>query len=204
MKNVIRISVICLSFLWVLHTFSKNFMIDPQLKSFISRKEDILSNQFLWLLMIRIHITLAIISLIAGPLGIIKAVRIKSSHFHRWNGRIYILSIIFNFIPGIYVSFFATGGWLSTIGFLILNTLWLVTTILGYWYIKSLNIIKHRQWMIRSLFLSFANLTIYIIVLITNRLIGFSYEYSYTIAVWLCLIINLYIADFIINKKIFL
>lgn len=204
MKNVIRISVICLSFLWVLHTFSKNFMIDPQLESFISRKEEILSNQFFWLLMIRIHITLAIISLITGPLGIIKAVRIKSSNFHRWNGRIYILSIIFNFIPGVYVSFFATGGWLSTIGFLILNTLWLGTTILGYWYIKSLNIMQHRQWMTRSFFLSFANLTIYIIVLITNKLIGFSYDYSYTIAVWLCWMINLYIAEFIIKKKVFL
>nr|WP_245548515.1 DUF2306 domain-containing protein [Gracilibacillus lacisalsi] len=67
--------------------------------------------------MIRLHIIFAIISLITGPLGVIKKLRIKSIQFHRWNGRVYVLSILLNFIPGVYVSFFATGGWLSTIGF---------------------------------------------------------------------------------------
>ncbi|WP_307847812.1 DUF2306 domain-containing protein [Metabacillus bambusae] len=114
----------------------------------------------------------------------------------------YVLSIVLNFIPGVYVSLFATGGWPSTIGFLILNTLWLITTVLGYKFIKIKNILRHSQWITRSFFLSFANLTIYIIVAVTHNGLDLSYGLSYTTAVWLCWIINFAIAEMVIKKKI--
>ena len=175
MKKFIRIAILIIPILWIFHTFSKNFMVDPNFELFISRKDLILTNTSLWIVMIRIHILLAIIALLTGPLNVIKRIRIKSINFHRWNGRLYVLSIILNFIPGVYVSFFATGGWPSTIGFLILNTLWLSTTILGFWYIKRKNVILHSQWILRSFFLSFANMTIYIIVAIIHIVLKFSY-----------------------------
>ncbi|MBT2733514.1 DUF2306 domain-containing protein [Bacillus sp. ISL-7] len=202
MKKVIKVILVFISIMWVIHTFSKNFIVDPTFEKFISRKDQILTNESLWILMIRIHISLALISLITGPLGVMKAIRVKSSSFHRWNGRIYVLAILFNFLPGVYVSFFATGGWLSTLGFLLLNTLWLGTTILGYLYVKGGKMILHIHWMIRSFFLSFANMTIYIIVAITHDLMNFSYGNSYTAAVWLCWMINLLFAEFVIKKKI--
>ena len=201
MKKFIRIAILIIPILWIFHTFSKNFMVDPNFELFISRKDLILTNTSLWIVMIRIHILLAIIALLTGPLNVIKRIRIKSINFHRWNGRLYVLSIILNFIPGVYVSFFATGGWPSTIGFLILNTLWLSTTILGFWYIKRKNVILHSQWILRSFFLSFANMTIYIIVAIIHNVLNFSYGSAYTIAVWLCWILNLLIAEILIRKK---
>lgn len=202
MKKAYAVTVAFISLMWVLHTFSKNFMVDPSFETFIARKDQILEDESLWLIMIRIHIILAIISLITGPLGLIKALRVKSKNFHRWNGRLYVLSIILNFNPGVYVSFFATGGLPSTIGFLILNTLWLGTTILGYLSIKKKQVIMHRQWMVRSFFLSFANMTIYIIVAITHSAMDLSYSMSYTVAVWLCWILNLGIAELVIKKRL--
>ncbi|MGG1661117.1 DUF2306 domain-containing protein [Brevibacillus sp. NRS-1366] len=201
MKKIIGITLFIISIMWVLHTFSKNFLVDPTFQSFLSKKDQILANQSLWVFMIRAHIALAIVSLLTGPLGAIKRFRVKSLSFHRWNGRLYVLSIILNFIPGIYVSLFATGGWLSTAGFFILETLWLGTTILGYWYIKKRNMILHSEWMIRSFFLSFANMTIYIIVAITHKGFNFSYGTAYTIAVWLCWMLNLLVAEAVIRKK---
>lgn len=203
MKQKASIIIFIISMMWVLHTFSKNFMVDPQFEKFISRKDLTLTDHNLWISMIRIHILLAIISLITGPLGIIKAIRDKSRNFHRWNGRLYVFSIILNFIPGVYVSFFATGGLPSIIGFLILNTLWLITTILGFLYIKRQNVILHSQWITRSFFLAFANITIYVIVAISHNLLNFSYENSYTLAVWLSWSLNLLVSEFIIRKKIF-
>ncbi|MGE8205885.1 DUF2306 domain-containing protein [Heyndrickxia sp. NPDC080065] len=204
MNKIIRVSILIISIMWVLHTFSKNFIVDPTFHEFISRKDQLIANESLWVLMIRIHIFLAIISLLTGPLGVIKRIRVKSLKFHRWSGRLYVLSIILNFIPGVYVSFFATGGFLSTIGFLILDTLWIGTTILGYLNIKKQNVILHSQWMIRSFFLCFANMTIYIIVALAYKVLNFPYGTSYTIAVWLCWILNLLIAELMIRKKTFL
>ncbi|WP_347834882.1 DUF2306 domain-containing protein [Gracilibacillus sp. JCM 18860] len=110
MNKSIRILILLIPLMWIFHTLSKNFIVDPQFVKFIARKDQILSNESLWIIMIRIHIILAIISLLTGPLGVIKQIRIQSIRFHRWNGRIYVLSILFNFLPGVYVSFFATGG----------------------------------------------------------------------------------------------
>lgn len=188
--------------MWVLHTLSKNFVVDPDFQGFLSKKDELLANESLWVLMIRIHILLALISLITGPLGILKSIRARSLKFHRWNGRIYVLSIASNYIPGLYVSFFATGGWLSTLGFLILNTLWIITTLLGYSTIKKRQVLAHSKWMVRSFFLSFANMIIYIIVAITHNALGFSYDSSYTIAVWLCWILTLSLAELFIRRRI--
>lgn len=204
MKKTIGITILIIPIMWVLHTFSKNFMIDPAFEKFISNKDLILADPSLWIFMIRIHILLAILSLLTGTLGVIRRIRVKSIRFHRWNGRLYVLSILLNFIPGVYVSFFATGGWPSTIGFLILNTLWLGTTILGYWYIKRRQVILHSRWITRSFFLCFANMTIYIIVAIAHNAMNFSYGTAYTIAVWLSWVLNLLIAELIIRQKTFL
>lgn len=204
MKKTIGITILIIPIMWVLHTFSKNFMIDPAFEKFISNKDLILADPSLWIFMIRIHILLAILSLLTGPLGVIRRIRVKSIRFHRWNGRLYVLSILLNFIPGVYVSFFATGGWPSTIGFLILNTLWLGTTILGYWYIKRRQVILHSRWITRSFFLCFANMTIYIIVAIAHNAMNFSYGTAYTLAVWLSWVLNLLIAELIIRQKTFL
>ncbi|WP_232732321.1 DUF2306 domain-containing protein [Bacillus sp. mrc49] len=200
--KVIRTTILIIPLMWVLHTLSKNFMVDPNFQGFLSKKDELLANELLWVIMIRIHIMLAIISLLTGPLGIIKSIRVKFLKFHRWNGRIYVLSIALNYIPGLYVSFFATGGWVSTVGFLILNTLWITTTLLGYSYIKKRQVLAHSKWMVRSYFLSFANMIIYIIVVISHNALSFSYDTSYTIAVWLCWMLNLSLAELFIRKKI--
>lgn len=204
MKKTVSLSIFVISLMWVMHTFSKNFVVDPSIAKFLSNKDQLITNEALWLFMIRLHISLAIVSLITGPLGALKAVRAKSKSFHRWNGRIYVLSILLNFVPGVYVSLFATGGWPSTVGFLLLNTLWLGTTFLGYLFIKRKNTILHSQWIVRSFFLSFANMTIYVLVAISHHALGFSYGDSYRIAVWLCWIINLLLAELFIRRKTFL
>ena len=117
MRKYIIVTIVIIPMMWIFHTFSKNFLVDPTFQKFISYKDQMITNKGLWVIMIRIHIILAIISLLTGPLGILKRLRVQSIHFHRWNGRVYVVSIILNFIPGVYVSFFATGGWFSTIGF---------------------------------------------------------------------------------------
>ena len=199
-RKTIIITLSVISFMWILHTVSKNFLVDPEFTTFLGNKDATLSNVNLWKIMIQIHIILAVVALMTGPLGLSKRIRNKRPTIHRWNGRIYILSILLNMIPGYYVSFFANGGFLSIIGFLILNTLWLMTTINGYLYIIKKQISQHRNWMIRSFMLTYANLTIYIVVAISHNALGFDYGHAYTLAVWLSFTVNLIIAEIIIKK----
>ncbi len=196
---VISLSVIAV--MWNLHTTSKNFMVDPTFSTFLSNKEIELPNEKLWIVMIQLHIALAIIALITGPLGLSRAMRMKNPHLHRWNGRIYVMVIVFNILPGYYVALYANGGIWSTIGFLILTTLWLLTTINGYRFIRKGQVHRHRSWMLRSFFLTFANLTIYILVTIFQYVAGLSYGFSYSLGAWLAFMINLVLAEIVIRKS---
>ncbi|MGP4059583.1 DUF2306 domain-containing protein [Halobacillus sp. H74] len=189
------------SVMWVLHTASKNFIVDPELTSFLSNKDIVPVNKNLWMVMIRIHIILAIVALMTGPLGLSKRIRNKKPFLHRWNGRIYILAILSNMVPGYYVAIYANGGFLSVVGFWILNTLWLLTTVNGYLNIRRRKIAQHRKWMLRSFFLTYANLTIYIIVAIFHNGLHFDYGISYIVAVWSAFTINLVLAEFFIRKS---
>lgn len=196
---VISLSVIAV--MWILHTTSKNFMVDPTFSTFLWNKEIELPNEKLWIVMIQLHIALAIIALITGPLGLSRAMRMKKPHLHRWNGRIYVMVIVFNILPGYYVALYANGGIWSTIGFLILNTLWLLTTINGYRFIRKGQVHRHRSWILRSFFLTFANLTIYILVTIFQYVAGLSYGFSYSLGAWLAFMINLVLAEIVIRKS---
>lgn len=130
------ISLAVIAVLWILHTTSKNFVVDPTFSTFLSNKEIELPNANVWIMMIQLHIILAIIALITGPLGLSRTIRMEKPILHRWNGRIYVIVIVVNILPGYYIALYANGGMWSTIGFFILNTLWLLTTINGFRFIK--------------------------------------------------------------------
>ncbi|WP_270169211.1 hypothetical protein [Paenibacillus sp. SYP-B4298] len=80
---LVTLSVIAL--MWVLHTASKNFVVDPDFTVFLGNKDIQLPSIALWFMMIRIHIILAIIALITGPLGLSLSIRMKRPALHRWN-----------------------------------------------------------------------------------------------------------------------
>lgn len=68
------ISLAVIAVLWILHTTSKNFVVDPTFSTFLSNKEIELPNANVWIMMIQLHIILAIIALITGPLGLSRTI----------------------------------------------------------------------------------------------------------------------------------
>lgn len=200
-KSLLWLVPVLISFMWIMHTLTKNFMTDPELLKFLAQKAKPIADRSLWLLMIRVHIILAVISLVTGPIGAVRRIRAKSVSLHRWNGRIYLLSILLNFIPGLYVAFFASGGWMSVCGFVILNVLWLGTTWLGYIHIRRKDAASHMKWMTRSFFLTYANLTIHIVLAVSSHGLKLPYDVSYVVAVWSSFLINLLLAELAIRNK---
>lgn len=199
-KNTTAILLSVVALMWIMHTLTKNFVSDPDFDKLIAAKEVFTADPPLWLFMLRAHIVLAVVSLLTGPIGVIRKIRQKSIPWHRWNGRIYVVSIVLNFIPGLYVSWFVAGN-LTVAGFLVLNLLWLATTWLGYLHIRRKNIAKHRQWIIRSFFLTNANLTIHLLLPISQYAIGLSYTASYALAVWGSMLLNLSLAEVVLRRK---
>jgi len=194
---VVALAVV--AFLWILHTITKNFVTDPEFVKLIDARDAFAADPSAWLLMLRAHILLAVVSLVTGPIGAIRRFRLQSVAWHRWNGRVYVVSVALNFIPGLYVAWFAPGA-PTVAGFLVLNALWLATTGLGYAYIRRKDAARHTRWITRSFFLTYANLTIHVLLPLGQHAAGLPYETSYAIAVWGSMLLNLTLAEVAVRK----
>lgn len=198
-KLILKCFLFVVAAMWVLHTFSKNFIVDPNFKKFLLEKNESLFD-WTWFVALRTHIVLALVALLVGPFGFVERLRKRNIRLHRHLGRIYVVSILLNFFPSIYLSFFATGGTASVLGFFLLNLIWIGTTYQAYRSIRSRRVAQHRAWMIRSFAVTLANLQLYVLKTILNKAAGLNYELAYTISVWFCWIFGLLIAEFLIRR----
>ncbi|UHA73245.1 DUF2306 domain-containing protein [Paenibacillus sp. 481] len=189
--------VFVISLMWVLHTFSKNVIVDPNLTAFLSTKTTPIDAQP-WLLAVKIHIALAMISMLTGPFGFVTRIRTQRPHIHRLIGKMYVLSILLNGIPSFYLAAYATGGWVSTAGFICLNAVWLYATFKAYFTIKNRQVEAHRRWMIRSFAITLANLELYVLKTIFKSGLDMNADLAYTIAVWASIAVSLFIAELVI------
>ena len=110
------------------------------------------------------HVLAAGVALIIGPIQFILARNVKRypalKIWHSNLGRIYLMAVIIGTIGGTYLSFYANGGLISTIGLLTLNILWMSSTLISVIHILKGNVPAHNKWMIRSFALTFAAVTL--------------------------------------------
>lgn len=164
-----------------------------------TKTPDLLSRE-LWWAMFYMHIAGGGISLLAGWSQFSEKFRNKNLIFHQRLGKIYLISVVFSGSAAIYISFFATGGFISGLGFFCLGVVWLVTSILAYNYIRKGDIKQHQVFMILSFSCAFAAVTLRIW---NPLLIGLTGDFisAYTIVAWLCWVPNLAVAFLIIKKR---
>lgn len=99
-----------------------------------------------------VHLFLAAIITFGGPLQFIPIVRSKYPVFHRWNGRVYILTAILISLAGLYMVFMrgVIGGKITAMGN-ILNASLIITFALLTWRTAvSRDFTAHKRWAIRA------------------------------------------------------
>ncbi len=150
-----------------------------------------------WVYVLYIHIFTAIFALIIGPFQLF----IKPTHtrrrWHRLFGYGYVFSIVVSGIVSVYLSLFATGGWISSLGFMSLDVLWVGTTITATRKIMAKDIHAHKEWMLRSYALTFSAVTLRIFLAPLAILLG-DFEAAFRVVAWLCWIPNLLVMEAII------
>jgi uncharacterized membrane protein len=199
LRSTLKVALFVVATAWLLHTTAKNFAVDPNFKKFLLEKNAAVLD-WTWFVALRVHIILALVALLAGPFGFLERLRKRNIELHRLVGRIYVVSILLNFVPSIYLALFATGGVASVLGFLLLNAIWVGTTYQAYRAIRRKKVWQHRAWMIRSYAVTLANLQLYILKTMLNKAAGLNAESAYTIAVWSCWLIGLLVAEIVIRK----
>ena len=152
-----------------------------------------------WIYVLYIHIFTAIFALIIGPFQLFMKPTNDRKRWHRLLGYGYVLSITVSGIVSVYLSLFATGGWIAGLGFMSLDVLWVATTLTATRKIMAKDIQAHKAWMLRSYALTFAAVTLRIWLAPLALLFG-DFEAGFRVVAWVCWIPNLIVIEAVISR----
>ncbi|MEQ1658980.1 MAG: DUF2306 domain-containing protein [Hylemonella sp.] len=141
------------------------------------------------------HVFAALFTLALGPFQFSARLRAARPVLHRWMGRLYLgVGVLVGGLAGLYMAFFAYGGWVSSLGFGLLALAWLYTGLRAYRAIRAGKVMEHRRWMVRNFALTFAAVTLRL-WLPASIVAGVPFELAYPVIAWLCWIPNLLVAE---------
>lgn len=173
--------------------------------NFLLEKQDIVHDPF-WRTVFYIHVFSGMMVILIAPFQFFDIIRNKYIKLHRLAGKFYVYGILLFAAPtGIIMAFYAEGGFWSTIAFLIMGVLWLVSTLIAVIKIKNKNLHEHKIWMMRSFALSFAAVTLRLLVPAFSEILGYEKELIIVSTAWLSWLLNLFIAEgmiFAMERKV--
>lgn len=169
--------------------------------NFLLEKQDVVYN-IAWRSSFYVHITGGMLALLIGPFQFVPRLRKRNIALHRKLGKLYIGSILFVGGPsGLFMAFYAEGGWFSSLGFAVMAVLWLVTTYLAYETVRKGDIVDHRAWITRSFALTFAAVTLRLYVPLASWGLGLPSDFVIVSSAWLSWIPNLIVAELLLRKS---
>jgi uncharacterized membrane protein len=148
----------------------------------------------LWL-----HLGASPIALAAGALQLNGWLRARALTVHRWLGRVYVLAVLAGGFGGLTLAPASQGGMVTRAGFGVLAVCWIGCTLRGYLAIRFGDDRVHRAWMIRSFALTFAAVTLRIILPIELAL-GVPFPAAYAVVSWACWVPNLFAAEWFVRR----
>ncbi len=145
------------------------------------------------------HITFGGLALLIGWIQFVEKWRKSKPKVHRQIGKFYVAFVILSSLSGIHIGFYATGGYIASLGFICLGLIWFSTTFFAFQYARKGNYQIHKKLMIYSFSACFAAVTLRIwLPLLT--LVFQDFFIAYKIVAWLCWTPNLIVA-YLINKN---
>src|ERR1017187_6467209 len=100
---------------------------------------------------VAIHLASAVIIILSGALQLIPQIRQRAPQFHRWNGRIYVVTAFTVSLAGLYMLWFrgAVGGFSQHLGQGVDGILIMVCAVMALRYALARDFKTHRRWALR-------------------------------------------------------
>lgn len=146
-----------------------------------------------WPLAVLAHAGGGVIALALGSFQLVTR-RGPRRIWHRWAGRTYVLACVVSAVAGFWLALHASAGPVATAGFGLLAIVWLGSTVMGWRKAVTGEFAQHRRWMIRSLSLTFAAVTLRILLPLIP-LTGLEFVEGYRAISFLCWVPNLLLIE---------
>jgi uncharacterized membrane protein len=141
-----------------------------------------------------LHVAGASTALMIAPVQLLPALRRKGRPWHRWLGRIYVVSCLLGGVGGFVSAFGSTAGPIATAGFATLAVLWIFANSMGWYCATQRRFAEHRRWMIYSFAMTFGAVTLRLFLPIFP-LLHLPFVDGYRLAAWISWIGNLLVAE---------
>jgi hypothetical protein len=153
----------------------------------------------LWRIAFYLHVFTSLFALVAGFTQFSKILLATKPTLHRMLGYLYVINVLCITGPtGLIMSFYANGGMVSRIGFILLAILWISFTAIAFYKATKREFIAHRAYMIRSYALTLSAISLRGWKVIIAEFTNIGPLDRYKIIAWLGWVLNLLIAEIII------
>ena len=147
-----------------------------------------------------IHILPGLLFMVLGPFQFSKTIRARHLQWHRWNGRIFVVTGFIVGISALVMSFTmqSIGGVNQAAATILFGSFFLFALSKAFWHIRLREVTLHRQWMIRAFAIGLAVATIRPIVGIffaTGRFSGLTPTQFFGTSFWIGFVLHLIAAE---------
>ncbi len=146
------------------------------------------------------HILLAPVALALAPFQLWRAFRMRRPGLHRWMGRTYGVLVLLAGAGGLVMAIGTRAGAGAALGFGLLAVAWVGTTGWGILQARAGHIDAHRRWMLRSVALCFAGVTLRLYLLIPV-VTGIDQAMAYQVIAWACWVPNLIAVEWLMRRR---
>jgi hypothetical protein len=168
---------------FVISRNSLEYFNDDELPAFVIEKLP-LPHEELWLGALKLHVAAAAFAFPACLLLLSTALMKRAPKFHRWLGRAAGLVILFALVPsGFYMSFWAKGGLVSTLGFQLSGLIMAVAMVLAVRTAMQKKFVEHRRFALHVL----AQMSVAVssrVMLFGFDAINYDADLAYLIGLW--------------------
>lgn len=176
------------------------FILERTFGLLSTKSPETLSSIF-WNIGFYVHIILGGIALLIGWIQFLPKLRDRNRKLHTNTGKVYIISVLLSGVAGFYIAFYASGGWVSSLGFMGLAVFWILFTLLCFTNIRKGNLIRHQQMATYSYALCFSAVTLRIWLPFLGILLK-DFNLAYSTVAWLCWVPNVFVAYFINRREL--
>ncbi len=190
-------------FFWLMLRLTLEYIPAQSDVSFLMIKQTEVSTHSEYLYFFYAHVYSSIFVLLSGFLSVFIQPNSSLRNLHQISGKIYVFTLLLIAAPsGIYMGFYANGGILAKISFVILGILWWFTTYKAYLEIRKKNVLNHKKWMYRSYALAVSAITLRLWKVVLVYFFQPNPMDVYEVIAWLGWVPNLILIEILIKTKI--
>lgn len=171
------------------------FILERTFGLLSTKSPEILSSLF-WNIGFYTHIILGGMALLVGWVQFLPNLRNRNRKLHTYTGKVYIISVLLSGLAGFCIAFYASGGWIASLGFMGLAVFWILSTLFCFANIRKGDLIRHQQMATYSYALCFSAVTLRIWLPLLGILLK-DFNLAYSVVAWLCWVPNVFVAYFI-------